>query len=48
MSDKKRKVFSFGFFLLSIVFIVFGAYRGEIETVFSKAIRICLECIGIG
>ena len=30
------------------VLTVIGFYRGEAETVFSKAIRICLECFGIG
>ncbi|MFQ9511004.1 MAG: CD1871A family CXXC motif-containing protein [Lachnospiraceae bacterium] len=34
--------------LLGILFILLGVVRGEVDTVFHKAINICLECIGIG
>lgn len=28
--------------------MVFGIYRQELEVLFTKAVNICLECIGIG
>ncbi len=34
--------------VLGIAFCFIGAYRGEIETVFRKAVNICMECIGLG
>lgn len=33
---------------VGVLLMLFGAFRGEIEVVFTKAINICLECIGIG
>ena len=33
---------------LGIVFIFIGVFRGEPGMILQKAIRICLECIGIG
>ena len=26
----------------------YGVFRGEMDIVFEKAVRICMECIGIG
>ncbi len=34
--------------LIGLAFMFLGVYRGEASVVFAKAIRVCLECIGIG
>ncbi|MCX4269629.1 MAG: CD1871A family CXXC motif-containing protein [Lachnospiraceae bacterium] len=34
--------------LLSVIFIYYGAARGEGKVVLDKAVNICLECIGLG
>lgn len=33
---------------IGICMILLGVNRGELSVVFTKAINICLECIGIG
>lgn len=34
--------------LASAAMMAFGIHRGEMQVVFDKAVRICMECIGIG
>ena len=44
-SEKATQIFlltaGLGFFLV-------GIYRGEAATVLSQAIKLCMECVGIG
>lgn len=48
MTGKRRKLLAAGLVMLGAAFMVIGVLRGEHETVFRKAVMICLECIGIG
>ena len=34
--------------LAGIAMLIFGIWREEAQTVFSKAIGLCMECVGIG
>jgi len=34
--------------LLAAGFLTLGITRGEVLEVFKKAVKICLECIGVG
>ena len=45
---KRRTAAQLFLLAVGIVMIGFGLWRGEAETVLSKAIRLCMECVGIG
>ena len=43
-----RRVVRLGVLILGAAMLIYGAQRGEAVTGRSKAVRICLECGGIG
>lgn len=48
LSPKKINALRLIVGLVAVVFIAYGAFSGQALATFRKAIRICLECIGIG
>lgn len=34
--------------LVAALFIIIGIYRGEVAVVLNKAVKLCLESVGIG
>ena len=45
---KQRTAAQLFLLAVGIAMIGFGLWRGEADTVLSKAIRLCMECVGIG
>ena len=48
MSHAKKTTVQIILLAAAIAMLCFGAWRGEAATVLSKAIKLCLECVGIG
>lgn len=48
LNHGKKILFQSLLLYVGVVMICFGVWRGEADTVLSKAIKICLECVGIG
>ncbi|MCR5503261.1 MAG: hypothetical protein K6F53_09645 [Lachnospiraceae bacterium] len=42
------RVFRVALLILSVAMIAAGLYRNDFREVLSKAVMICMECIGIG
>jgi hypothetical protein len=45
---KRKPIITAGIFLIGAAFFIIGIARGESGIVLNKAIRVCLECIGLG
>ena len=45
---KKKAAAQVALLLAGVAMLCFGVWRGEAATVLSKAIKLCLECVGIG
>ncbi|MBQ1661818.1 MAG: hypothetical protein II054_04905 [Treponema sp.] len=49
MKKNTRRILTCVFLLsLAVALITVGLMRGEARTVLKKAVRICMECIGLG
>ncbi len=48
MSFVRKNRLALALLLLGLSFLALGVGRGEVDTVFRKAINICMECIGLG
>ena len=48
MSHRKKAAAQVALLLTGAAMLCFGVWRGEAATVLSKAIKLCLECVGIG
>ncbi|MGN1070237.1 MAG: CD1871A family CXXC motif-containing protein [Candidatus Fimadaptatus sp.] len=44
----RKNALALALMALAAAMMIIGGARGEIDTVFARATRICLECVGIG
>ena len=45
---KYKKISQIVLLIIGITMVSYGAVRGEAAAVLGKAIKLCLECVGIG
>ncbi len=48
LSHGKKAAAQTALLMIGAAMLCFGALRGEAATVLSKAVKLCLECVGIG
>ena len=48
MFQSKKAMIQMILLAVGAVMLCYGAWRGEAQIVLSKAVRLCLECVGIG
>ena len=48
LSHVKKSTAQAVLLIVGVVMLCFGVWRGEALTVLNKAIKLCLECVGIG
>lgn len=48
MSARKIQIIRAAAIVIALVFVAIGICREECAVVLRKAVRICLECIGVG
>jgi len=44
----KKAFLQFSLLLIGLLFLILGIWRDETLLILSKAIHVCLECVGIG
>lgn len=44
----EKNILAIAVMLVGIALIAYGISRGQVTSVLNKAIRVCMECIGIG